>query len=61
MEQSTMNGESDLAAEKKRRKLYDRQVELLKTFLERGTISRAQYEKSYGDLTAKMTCGIKDE
>lgn len=40
--------------EQKKRRLYDRQVELLKTFLESGAISKAQYDKSYGDLTEKM-------
>lgn len=54
MAQSTMNNEADLTPEEKRRQLYDRQVELLKTFLEHGTISQAQYDKSYDDLTEKM-------
>ncbi len=34
--------------------LYLRQKELLDTFLEHGAISRAQYDKSLGDLTVKM-------
>lgn len=34
--------------------LYLRQMELLRCFLEHGTISRAQYDKSAGDLTRKM-------
>lgn len=34
--------------------LYDRQVKLLKTFLAHGTITEAQFQKSFGDLTAKM-------
>ena len=34
--------------------LYNRQMELLRTFLEHGAISQAQYDKSAGDLTAKM-------
>ena len=41
-------------AEMKKRELYFRQKELLDTFLEHGAISRAQYEKSLGDLTVKM-------
>ncbi len=41
-------------AEKKKRDLYLRQKELLNTFLEHGAISRAQYDKSLGDLTVKM-------
>ena len=44
-------------AEKKKRNLYLRQKELLDTFLEHGAISRAQYDKSLGDLTVKM--GVK--
>ncbi len=34
--------------------LYYKQVELLKTFLERNAISQAQYDKSFHDLTVKM-------
>lgn len=34
--------------------LYLKQKELLETFLEKGAISRAQYEKSLHDLTEKM-------
>ena len=40
--------------EQKKRDLYDRQVELLKTFLERNAISQKQYDKSFHDLTVKM-------
>lgn len=40
-------------AEKKLR-LYRNQVQVLKDFLERGAISRAQYDKSFRDLTEKM-------
>lgn len=36
------------------KELYDRQVEMLKIFLEKGVISQAQFDKSYGDLTRKM-------
>lgn len=36
------------------KELYDRQVEMLKMFLEKGVISQAQFDKSYGDLTKKM-------
>ena len=38
----------------KKRDLYLRQKELLDTFLSHGAISRAQYDKSLGDLTVKM-------
>ena len=41
----------------KKRLLYERQKALLNTFLERGAISRAQYDKSLGDLTVKMGFG----
>ena len=43
-----------LSPEEKKRRLYENQKELLKAFLERGAISRAQYDKSLGDLTEKM-------
>ena len=36
------------------KELYEKQVEMLKMFLEKGVISQAQFDKSYGDLTAKM-------
>jgi len=49
MENEPMN------AEKKKRDLYLRQKQLLDTFLEHGAISRAQYDKSLGDLTVKMS------
>ncbi len=46
-----------MTAEEKKRDLYLRQKELLDTFLEHGAISRAQYDKSLGDLIMKM--GVK--
>ena len=46
-------------ADMKKRDLYFRQKELLDTFLGNGAISRAQYDKSLGDLTVKM--GIHPE
>ena len=48
-----------MSAEEKKRGLYLRQRHLLDTFLEHGAISRAQYEKSLGDLTEKM--GMSDQ
>ena len=48
-----------LSPAEKKRALYRRQKELLDTFLARGAISPAQYEKSLGDLTEKM--GMQDE
>ena len=41
-------------AEEKKRQLYLRQKKTLDLFLEHGAISRAQYDKSLGDLTVKM-------
>lgn len=43
-----------MTVEEKKRDLYLRQKQLLDTFLEHGAISRAQYDKSLGDLTLKM-------
>lgn len=46
--------QKQMTAEEKKRDLYLRQKQLLDTFLEHGAISRAQYDKSLGDLTVKM-------
>ena len=43
-----------LSYEEKNRRLFQRQKALLKTFLERGALSKEQYEKSLRDLTEKM-------
>ena len=48
---------SQLSPEEKRMQLYLRQVKTLNDFLERGAISKEQYEKSFGDLTEKMGYG----
>lgn len=40
--------------EESRIRLYLQQKELLETFLERGAISRSQFDKSFRDLTEKM-------
>ena len=45
---------SGLSHDEKNHRLYLKQKELLETFLEKGAISRAQYEKSLRDLTEKM-------
>lgn len=42
----------------KKKQLFLNQKQLLDTFLEKGAISQAQYNKSYGDLVTKM--GMKD-
>ena len=43
-----------LSYAEKNRILYERQKETLEAFLERGAISKQQYEKSLHDLTEKM-------
>ena len=45
---------SQLTAEEKKIRLYISQKKLLDDFLERNAISKAQYDKSLGDLTEKM-------
>lgn len=47
-----------LSPEEKRIQLYLNQKQTLDLFLERGAISKAQYDKSFSDLTMKM--GIVD-
>lgn len=48
-----------LTSAEKKQELYLRQKNVLDKFLERGAISRSQYEKSLGDLTVKM--GFADD
>ena len=43
-----------LSYEEKNKLLYERQKMMLAEFLEKGAISKAQYEKSLHDLTEKM-------
>jgi len=43
-----------LSPEEKRVQLYLNQKQTLEAFLERGAISKAQFDKSLGDLTLKM-------
>lgn len=50
-----------LSPDEKKRALYERQKELLDTFLLHGAITKAQYDKSLGDLTVKMGYGEKNE
>lgn len=47
-----------LTPSQKKIELYRKQKDLLDTFLAHHAISRAQYEKSLGDLTEKM--GMQD-
>ncbi len=51
---------TDLSQKHTNEELYINQVELLKTFLEKGAISKAQFDKSYHDLTVKMAATYKD-
>ena len=43
-----------LSPEEKKRNLFLSQKKTLDLFLEKGAISRAQYDKSLGDLREKM-------
>ncbi len=43
-----------LSHEEKKKQLFLKQKELLDTFLEKNAISKAQYDKSLGDLRDKM-------
>ena len=43
-----------LTPDEKKKQLFIKQKKLLDTFLERNTISKAQYDKSLGDLRNKM-------
>lgn len=54
MESNMINPFEKLSDEEKKIELYLSQKRLLDTFLERNAISKAQYEKSLNDLTAKM-------
>ncbi len=53
-----MNENMDHEAKKK--ELFRRQKQLLDTFLEHGAISKAQYDKSLGDLIIKMGIDVDD-
>ena len=53
-----VSGQQPITAEEKKRDLYLRQKHTLDLFLERNAISKAQYDKSLGDLIEKM--GIKE-
>ena len=46
-----------LSPEDKKKQLYLNQKQTLEAFLERGAISKAQFDKSLGDLTVKMGMG----
>lgn len=48
-----------LSAEEKKRQLFVNQKHTLDLFLERKAISQAQYDKSLGDLRAKMKIDVE--
>ena len=51
-----------LNPDEKKKQLFIRQKKLLDTFLDRNAISKAQYDKSLGDLRDKMNMhGIEDK
>ena len=50
-----------LSPEEKKIQLYLKQKKLLDDFLERGAISRAQYEKSLRDLTDKFLAQEREQ
>jgi len=50
-----------LSREEKKKELFRSQKHTLDLFLERGAISRAQYDKSLGDLILKMGIGRDGE
>ena len=54
MEIDAKNPFEKLSPEEKKKKLYESQKHILDLFLERDAISKAQYDKSLGDLTEKM-------
>ena len=48
------SGWEKLTQEEKKRVLFQKQREVLDDFLERGAITKAQYDKSLGDMKKKM-------
>ena len=46
--------------EAQKKEMFRNQKQLLDTFLEHGAISRAQYDKSLGDLIVKMGYSAED-
>ena len=53
-EENAVDMWATMTHEEKNQFLYQKQKELLATFLEKGAISKEQYEKSLHDLTEKM-------
>lgn len=49
-----MENKQELSYQEKQKRLFFEQKNTLDLFLERGAISKAQYDKSLGDLITKM-------
>lgn len=49
----------NLTPEDKKKQLFLEQKQTLELFLERGAISQAQYDKSFGDLKTKMGLDVE--
>jgi len=60
MDYSNQDNWDTLTPEEKKTQLFLRQRDLLNAFLERGAISKVQYDKSLHDLTVKMGMGGVD-
>ena len=56
---STVEESAVKSADEKKLELFGEQKRTLPLFLEKGAISKDQYEKSFGDLKAKM--GIAED
>ena len=54
-----LKGWEKLTPEEKKKQLFLEQKHTLDLFLERNAISKAQYDKSLGDLITKMGIDIK--
>ena len=54
MEQKDAADWDQLSYEEKNRVLYEKQKDLLDTFMSHGAISKEQHDKSLADLTEKM-------
>lgn len=57
MQMDEIKDREQMTPEEKKIQLYLQQKRLLDSFLARNAISRAQYNKSLGDLTEKMGMG----
>ena len=57
----SLDQEAVPSREERLKQLWLDQKHTLDVFLERGAISRAQYDKSLGDLTRKMGINVSNE